>query len=79
MRPVRPSCVLCLEIWEPQLQGTLRACTGIALPLAVVVAVVLEMLKTCHERRTQKFSVVTLFLDTLYNDVIHFVLKWVPH
>jgi len=25
-----PSCVDCLEIWEPQLPGTLRACAGIA-------------------------------------------------
>jgi len=27
------SCADCLEIWEPQIFGTLRACTGIALPL----------------------------------------------
>jgi hypothetical protein len=25
-----PSCTDCLEIWDPQLPGTLRACTGIA-------------------------------------------------
>jgi len=25
-------CADCLEIWEPQLPGTLRACTGVALP-----------------------------------------------
>jgi len=28
-----PSCANCLEIWEPQLPGTLRACNGIALPV----------------------------------------------
>jgi len=28
-----PSCADCLEIWEPQPPGTLRACNGIALPL----------------------------------------------
>jgi hypothetical protein len=28
-----PSCADCLEIWEPQPSGTLRACTGRALPL----------------------------------------------
>jgi hypothetical protein len=28
-----PSCPDCLEIWEPQPPGTLRACNGIALPL----------------------------------------------
>jgi hypothetical protein len=28
-----PSSTNCLEIWEPQLLGTLRACNGIALPL----------------------------------------------
>ena len=28
-----PSCTDCLEIWEPQPPGTLRACPGIALPL----------------------------------------------
>src|SRR5215510_10992122 len=28
-----PSCADCLEIWEPQPPGTLRACQGIALPL----------------------------------------------
>jgi len=27
-----PSCADCLEIWEPQPPGTLRACPGIALP-----------------------------------------------
>ena len=26
-----PSCAGCLEIWEPQPSGTLRACPGIAL------------------------------------------------
>jgi len=24
-----PSCVECLEIWEPQLPGTLRVCPGL--------------------------------------------------
>jgi hypothetical protein len=28
-----PSCADCLEIWEPQTPGTLRACNGIPLPL----------------------------------------------
>ena len=28
-----PSCADCLEIWEPQPPGTLRACNGIALPI----------------------------------------------
>ena len=28
-----PSSADCLEIWDPQPPGTLRACTGIALPL----------------------------------------------
>ena len=27
------SCADCLVIWEPQLPGTLRACTGISLPV----------------------------------------------
>ena len=31
-----PSCVNCLEIWDPQPPGTLRACNGIALPFYVV-------------------------------------------
>jgi hypothetical protein len=30
-----PSCVDCLEIWEPQPPGTLSACTRIALPLTL--------------------------------------------
>jgi hypothetical protein len=29
------SCADCLEIWEPQPPGTLRACHGIALPLYI--------------------------------------------
>jgi len=28
-----PSCADCLEMWDPQPPGTLRACNGIALPL----------------------------------------------
>jgi hypothetical protein len=32
-----PSCANCLEIWEPQPPGTLRACKGIALPLLLLV------------------------------------------
>jgi len=28
-----PTCAVCLEIWEPQPPGTLKACNGIALPL----------------------------------------------
>jgi len=24
-----PSCAVCLEIWEPQTPGTLRACSGL--------------------------------------------------
>jgi hypothetical protein len=28
-----PSCADCLEIWDSQPPGTLRVCTGIALPL----------------------------------------------
>jgi len=31
-----PSCADCLEIWEPQPPGTLRACNGIALPCTVI-------------------------------------------
>jgi hypothetical protein len=30
----------------------------------------LEKLKMCLESRTQKFSVVILFLDSLYNDLL---------
>jgi hypothetical protein len=30
-----PSCADCNEIWEPPPPETLRACTGIALPLLV--------------------------------------------
>jgi len=30
-----PSCAECHEIWEPQLPGTLTACTGIALPFYI--------------------------------------------
>jgi hypothetical protein len=30
-----PSCADCLEIWEPQPSGTLRACNGIALHLTL--------------------------------------------
>jgi len=36
-----PSCADCLEIWEPQVPGTLRAvqaCTGIALPVLSVTS-----------------------------------------
>jgi hypothetical protein len=33
MTTLPPSCADCLEIWEPQTPGTLRACSGIALPL----------------------------------------------
>jgi len=36
-----PSCVDCHEIWEPQLPGTLRACTGIDLPFQCFNCVVL--------------------------------------
>jgi len=32
-----PSCVDCLQIWEPQTPGTLWACNGIALPLPFIV------------------------------------------
>jgi hypothetical protein len=35
LTPLPPSCADCLEIWEPQLAGTLgacQACNGIALP-----------------------------------------------
>jgi hypothetical protein len=28
-----PSCADCLDIWEPQPPGSLRACNGIPLPL----------------------------------------------
>jgi hypothetical protein len=28
-----PSCADCLEIWEPQSPGTIKACPGVALPL----------------------------------------------
>jgi len=34
-----PSCADGLEIWEPQLPGTLRACTGIALPLLSFISI----------------------------------------
>jgi hypothetical protein len=27
-----PSCADCIDIWEPQTPGTLRACNGIAVP-----------------------------------------------
>jgi len=30
-----PSCADCIEIWEPQLPGTVQACVGIALPFYV--------------------------------------------
>jgi len=29
------SCADCLQIWQPQPPGTLRACNGIALPFTV--------------------------------------------
>jgi hypothetical protein len=32
-----PSCAECLQIWEPQPPGTLRACPGIALPLPLLL------------------------------------------
>jgi hypothetical protein len=32
LKTLPPSCAECLEIWEPQPSGTLRACNGIALP-----------------------------------------------
>jgi hypothetical protein len=35
-----PSCADCLEIWEPQPPGTLRACNGIALPLLACTTLV---------------------------------------
>src|SRR5215510_8484758 len=31
-----PSCADCLNIWEPQPSGTLRACNGIAFPLPFI-------------------------------------------
>ena len=31
-----PSCAGCLEIWEPQHPGTLRACPGIAVPFYAI-------------------------------------------
>jgi len=33
---LNPSCVNCLEIWEPQPSGTLRTCTGIVLHFILV-------------------------------------------
>src|SRR5215475_10065943 len=41
-----PSCADCLEIWEPQPSGTLRACNGIALPLLYVFVIKLRRLCT---------------------------------
>jgi hypothetical protein len=35
-----PSCTKCLQIWEPQPPGTLKACTGIALPFTLCSSVV---------------------------------------
>jgi hypothetical protein len=32
MTTLPPLCAYCREIWKPQPPGTLRACTGIALP-----------------------------------------------
>jgi hypothetical protein len=32
-----PSCADCLEIWEPQSPGILRACNVIALPLPFII------------------------------------------
>jgi len=32
-----PSYADCLEIWDPQLSETLRACTGLALPFALEI------------------------------------------
>jgi hypothetical protein len=31
-----PSCLVCLEIWNPQPPGTLRVCTGFLLPYIIV-------------------------------------------
>jgi len=38
------SCAGCLEIWEAQPPGTLRACNGIALPLSFTIIII-----TTHE------------------------------
>jgi hypothetical protein len=36
------SCADCLEVWEAQAPGTLRACNGIALPLLYVFCIIIK-------------------------------------
>jgi len=40
-----PSCVDCVEIWEPHRPGALRACIGIALPLPLLVVHLIKLCK----------------------------------
>ena len=42
------SCADCLEIWEPQTPGNLRACTAIALPFHSPVLMNLQLCRRTH-------------------------------
>jgi hypothetical protein len=76
-----PSSADCLEIWDPQPSGTLRACNGIALPYyrlsAAVVSVTLLTGKV-HDfivdrvENARNTSVLNLVLDC----ILHIVLYW---
>jgi hypothetical protein len=52
-----PSCGHCLRIWDPQLLGTLRACTG-------------SPLQVSYQRRNTVHSGENVFLSVLYETVL---------
>jgi len=54
-----PSCADCLEIWEPQHPGILRACNGIALPLPLPLPLPL-LFYHIHALFTRNFERVLL-------------------
>jgi len=52
-----PSCANCLEIWEPQAHGTLKACTRMDLPFISVICVgwkhnILHLYHLCNQDHT---------------------------
>ena len=50
-----PSCVDCLEIWEPQSPGTLRVCPGF-LELLLIYLIQGRTVNVCRQFVPQRFS-----------------------
>ena len=64
-----PSCADCLEIWEPQSPGTLRACKGIALPLQHVLSITVFCFRIYRiGRRVSSLKLSCLFVIILTVD-----------